>query len=154
MAKTSSTKSTPKKMGRPKKAIDWEQFEKLCGIHCTLLEIADYFDCSEDTIERAVEEHYGDTFAEVHKRKQGSGKRSLRRNMWQQAQNGNVTMQIWLSKNVLGYTDKVEQNHSGRVDVNARAKAIEDIFADERSRELARELATRMTKPDTPAEGE
>ena len=39
-------------MARPKKEIDQEQFEKLCGLQCTKEEVADWFDCSEDTIER------------------------------------------------------------------------------------------------------
>jgi hypothetical protein len=97
------------KAGRPRREIDWPQFEKLCGIHCTLPEMAAWFQCSEDTIERAVKRQYGENFAEIYRQKQGLGKVSLRRKMFETAMNGSVTMMIWLSKNMLGYTDKVEQ---------------------------------------------
>jgi len=35
--------------GRPKIKIDWEAFEKLCGLQCTQEEIASFFQCSADT---------------------------------------------------------------------------------------------------------
>ena len=34
-------------MARPKKEIDQKQFEALCGLQCTLLEICDALDVSE-----------------------------------------------------------------------------------------------------------
>ena len=95
-------------MARPRIEIDWNQFEKLCNIHCTLCEIAAWFKCSEDTIERAVKRHYKQDFAEVYKQKQGIGKTSLRRKMFEIALNGNTTMLIWLSKQYLGFKDKQE----------------------------------------------
>ncbi len=95
--------------GRPLIPINWQEFDKLCNIHCTLVEISEWFDCSEDTIERAVKREKGMTFAEYFKRKSGRGKISLRRKMFETALSGNVTMQIWLSKNTLGYRDKIEE---------------------------------------------
>jgi len=93
--------------GRPKIDLDWDQFDNLSRIHCTLVEIAEFFDISEDTIERRVQEKYGITFAEHYKRKSGSGKRSLRRKMWEAAlKKNNITMMIFLSKNVLGFRDR------------------------------------------------
>lgn len=96
-------------IGRPRKEIDWQQFEKLCGIHCTLTEIAAWFSVSEDTIERSVKRQYRAPFAEIYRQKQSLGKTSLRRKMFETAMNGSVTMMIWLSKQMLGYSDKVEQ---------------------------------------------
>lgn len=96
-------------MGRPRIEINWVEFDKLCNIHCTLVEIAEWFDCSEDTIERAVIREKRMGFAEYFKRKSGRGKISLRRKMFETAQGGNVTMMIWLSKNMLGYRDKIEE---------------------------------------------
>lgn len=54
-------------MGRPKKPIDKDSFEKLCGYMCTLSEIAGFFNCCEDTIERFCKEVYGTTFADIYK---------------------------------------------------------------------------------------
>jgi hypothetical protein len=92
-----------------RKPIDWDEFDKLCAIHCTLVEIAEWFKVSDDTIERAVEREHGIKFAEYFKRKSGTGKMSLRRKMYQTAMQGNVTMMIFLSKQLLGFADKHEQ---------------------------------------------
>lgn len=97
------------KAGRPQKEIDWVQFEKLCGIHCTLAEISSWFSCSEDTIERAVKRQYQSDFADVYKQKKSLGRISLRRKMFETAMNGSIPMMIFLSKQMLGYSDKVEQ---------------------------------------------
>lgn len=88
--------------------MDWVEFDKLCTLQCTLKEIASWFDCSEDTIERRVKEHSGMKFADYYAQKKGKGKIALRRAMMQNALNGNSTMQIWLSKQYLGMTDKIE----------------------------------------------
>lgn len=96
------------KGGRPKIEVDWQQFDKLCQIQCTLREIAEFFQCSEDTIERRCKEVKGMGFAEYFEQKRGLGKISLRRMQWQTAIDGNVTMQIWLGKNYLEQSDKQE----------------------------------------------
>lgn len=61
-------------MARPKKEIDQEQFEKLCGLQCTKEEVADWFDCSEDTIERWCKATYDESFAVVFAKKGRLGK--------------------------------------------------------------------------------
>lgn len=96
----------PGRTGRPKIQINWEEFEKLCSLHCTLVEIAEWFKCSEDTIERAVQREYKTTFAEIYKKKSSRGKVSLRRRQYEIALSGNVTMLIWLGKQCLDQKDK------------------------------------------------
>lgn len=93
-------------MARPRHEINWDEFEKLCALHCTQTEIAEWFGCSPDTIDKAVVRQYGEGFTEVFKRKSSKGKISLRRKMFETALSGNVTMMIWLSKQVLGYRDR------------------------------------------------
>lgn len=94
------------KMGRPEIKIDKEEFEKLCGLHATLIEMAGWFDCSEDTIENWCKKNYdGATFSDVFKKKSGKGKVSLRRKQFEAAIKGNVTMLIWLGKQQLGQRD-------------------------------------------------
>ena len=85
------------KMGRPKTKIDKENFEKLCGLQCTEIEIADFFNCSIDTINNWCKETYGETFSDTFKKKSASGKRALRR------------MAIFLGKQYLGQRDYVEE---------------------------------------------
>lgn len=98
--------------GRPSININWDEFEKLCEIQCTLTEISGWFRCSEDTIERAVEKKYGIKFAEAFEQKRGKGKIAIRRAQVQKALNGDTTMLIWLGKNGLGQTDKQEVDHN------------------------------------------
>lgn len=97
-------------MGRPTIDIDWKEFDKLCGLQCTLEEIAGWFDCSADTIERRVHEKYGVTFAERFAKKRAGGKISLRRRQYEAAMSGNPTLLIWLGKQYLGQKDKFEHD--------------------------------------------
>lgn len=91
-------------MARPRKEIDPDQFEKLCGLQCTLPEIAGWFNCSEDTIERWCKRQYGRSFAEAHKTHSQSGKISLRRYQFKLAER-NAAMAIFLGKQYLGQRD-------------------------------------------------
>lgn len=93
--------------GRPKKEIDETQFKKLCGLQCTEEEIAGFFDCSVDTIERWCKRVFKQTFAEAFKNYSAGGKVSLRRYQFELAKK-NAAMAIWLGKQYLGQTDAVE----------------------------------------------
>ena len=95
-------------MGRPRKEIDKAEFEKLCTIQCTLDEICGWFDVSKKTLEAWCRRTYGDTFSTVFNQKRGIGKISLRRAQYQSAMGGNSALLIWLGRNWLGQTDKVE----------------------------------------------
>lgn len=96
-----------KKMGRPRKEIDLVQFEKLCGLQCTLAEIAGFFECSEDTIENWCKREQGQTFSEIYKKYSVNGKLTLRRNMLRLSEK-NASVAIFLAKNWLGMSDNVE----------------------------------------------
>lgn len=94
-------------MARPRIEIDREQFEKLCSIQCTSNEIAGFFNCSVDTIERWCKREYKERFADIYDKKRGVGKISLRRSQFRMAET-NPTMAIWLGKQYLGQTEKQE----------------------------------------------
>ena len=96
-------------MARPKIELDKKQFESACGIQCTLAEIAALFDCSEDTVERWCKRAYGESFAEIYKKKSEKGKISLRRNQLRLSKT-NATMAIWLGKQWLGQKDTMNAN--------------------------------------------
>lgn len=91
-------------MARPKKPIDEEQLRKLGRIMCTNEEVAAFFGVSADTIERR--------FAGVLKEEREKGKTSLRRFQYLAAEKGNTAMLIWLGKQFLGQTDRIEQNQN------------------------------------------
>jgi hypothetical protein len=95
-------------MARPLKEISEEQFDKLCGIQCTLAEIANFFNCSEDTIENWCKRTFEMGFSDIYKQKRGGGRVSLRRKQMEVAMSGNVAMLIFLGKQYLGQSDKTE----------------------------------------------
>ncbi|MEI8328653.1 MAG: hypothetical protein WCG14_01445 [Chlamydiia bacterium] len=85
------------KTGRPQKNIQPEMVEKLASIGCTGDEIATVLDCCRDTLYAR--------FSDSLKKGQNQAKIALRRMQWQAASSGNVTMQIWLGKNMLGQSN-------------------------------------------------
>jgi len=88
-------------MGRPKKYdIDPIQVEKLAGLGCTNVEIGAFFGCAEHVIRK--------TYAENILKGREKGKIRLRQLQMKSAENGNVVMQIWLGKQMLGQSDKIE----------------------------------------------
>lgn len=92
--------------GRPKKEIAQDQFEKLCGLQCTLEEICGWFDVTDKTLDRWCKETYGESFSEVFAKKREAGKISLRRSQWRLAEKS-AAMAIFLGKNYLGQSDHV-----------------------------------------------
>lgn len=95
-------------MARPRVEIDWKEFDKLCEFQCTQSEIASWFRCSVDTIDRAVKRKHNMGFAEYFAQKAATGKISLRRKQWQLALAGDKTMLIWLGKQHLRQSEKVD----------------------------------------------
>jgi len=93
-----------KKVGRPKIEINEDQLEKLSSILCTMEEMASFFSCSVDTLER--------NFADTIKKGKDKGRMSLRRLQFEKAQSGNTTMLIWLGKQLLGQRDKIETSEN------------------------------------------
>ena|ERR1041385_1845437 len=104
-------------VGRPKKPFNKEVFERLCSVLCTKEEIAAFFDFSLETLENKVKEEYEDNFSGAYQKFSANGKSSLRRMQFKAAQKGNVVMQIWLGKQVLGQSDKQQVEHSGNVTI-------------------------------------
>lgn len=101
-------------MGRPRADIDEKQLEELAAINCSMAEIAAVVGVDRKTLQR--------NFVAVIEKGRERGKSSLKRKMWEIAMNGNVTMCIWMSKQMLGYTDKVEQKE---VSVESAEKLVD-----------------------------
>lgn len=95
-------------MARPRKEIDKTEFEKLCWMQCTEDEICDWFEVTDKTLCAWCKRIYGQGFSDVSRQKRGVGRISLRRAQFQLAKK-NATMAIWLGKQYLGQTDKIEQ---------------------------------------------
>ena len=96
-------------MARPKKHnLDTEHVENLAGFGCTNTQIASFFGCSENTIRRS--------YGEYLTKGRDKGKIRLRQLQWRAAERGNVSMMIWLGKQVLNQVDKQEVEHIRPID--------------------------------------
>ena len=96
------------KVGRPRKEIDQKIFEKLCALQCTQKEIQSWFEVSDKTLFAWCRRAYGENFSVIWAQKAEKGKISLRRKQWHLAEKS-PAMAIFLGKNILGQSDKVEQ---------------------------------------------
>lgn len=103
------------KVGRPNVVIDYETVEKLAGIMCTQEEISSYLGISVRALQNDKE------FMRVYKKAIDTGKMSLRRSQMTLATGGNTTMAIWLGKQYLGQTDKLETK-------NENTETSESVF--------------------------
>ena len=112
-------------MARPRIEIDAENFKKLCGLQCTLSEIASFFKCSEDTIERWCKRELKMSFADAFKMHSAGGKISLRRWQFKMAEH-NVSMAIWLGKQYLG--QKEQQEISLGADIDDTVQKMNEYF--------------------------
>lgn len=95
-------------MARPRKEINQETFEKLCGLQCTEDEICAWFDTTRKTVDAWCKRTYKARFSTVFDQKRGTGKISLRRKQFEVALSGNPTMLIWLGRNYLQQSETVE----------------------------------------------
>jgi hypothetical protein len=79
-----------------------------CKIQCNEIEAASVLGCSVDTLSRRLQEA-GTEWKEFFLEHSAGGRASLRRSMFKAAvEDGNVTAQIWLSKQHLGMKDRTE----------------------------------------------
>lgn len=99
------------KGGRPAVNIDLKTVEKLAGMGSTDEDMAGWFEVTTKTIERRRKNN--PAFREACKRGRGKYRCSLRMLQTKSANSGNVTMLIWLGKQHLGQTDKLQSEHSG-----------------------------------------
>lgn len=117
-------------MARPTKSISQKQFEQLCQIQCTKEEICAVLDVSDKTLDRWCKETYETSFSEIFSQKRKGGHASLRAKQWKLASKS-PAMAIFLGKQFLGQTDKVE-THFDASEVNAINKAMITDVAKER----------------------
>ena len=109
--RTSDTKRRP---GRPRVELDLKLVEDLAKIQYTDAEIAAFFGASPELIRRRKKSDA--QFRGALEKGREQGKSSLRRLQWKAAMNGNVTMLIWLGKQMLGQSDRHGFEHSGAQD--------------------------------------
>lgn len=88
--------------GLRKRIVNPEDVYKLAAIGCTDAEIATWFDIAYETLRY--------NFREIMAKGRQDLKTALRTAMIKNAMNGNAALQIFLSKNLLGYSDNPTNN--------------------------------------------
>lgn len=92
-------------MARPRKILDEALIQNLARVGCTNEEIASACKCDAETIRK--------NYSAVVKEGRDHLRTSLRMLQVKTAQGGNVAMQIWLGKQLLGQSDKTDFAVSG-----------------------------------------
>lgn len=124
--------------GRPKVVWDdakYKEFEKLCFLHCTLLEVCSWFDIDEVTLEKLLKSRYGETFSKVFPKFSAQGKISLRRSLFLMATDPDPAKRDframkWLTTNHMGMAERMAQ----KIEVEERRVVNIDLsWADEDS---------------------
>lgn len=118
--------------GRHKIIIDQAEFEKLCSMQCTETEIAGWFSCSIETLNKWCKATYKRTFNDIFHEKREGGKASLRRRQWNLAET-NAAMAIFLGKNYLGQSDdpkKYEKDANTEDKIDKFLDVLTDCLAD------------------------
>ena len=104
--------------------IDWDTVGKLLEADCKTVDIARQLGISEDTLTRRCKHDLNVPFAVFSQQKKMLGDNLLRAKQYQTAMSGNVTMQIWLGKQRLGQTDKMEHQGQGGGPVLLRVEYV------------------------------
>ena len=134
-----------RKAGRKPVPIDLTELEKLCSLHCTDEELADWFGVSTRTIENRRKRP---EFAQAMQRGRSKGRISVRRAQMKMLESGNSTMGVWLGKQLLGQRDVITSEHvgSGGGPLQVAMKPDLTRFSNEELQQL-RSLAVK-TLPD------
>lgn len=118
--------------GRPKKEFDKKIFQDLVGLGCTQEEICWFFrdetgkSANIDTLTRWCKREFGMTFQEYFRQNGCMAlKIQLRRNQMNLSKSS-AAMAIFLGKNMLGQTDKVEQTIMEVEDLSSLAEMLRD----------------------------
>ena len=88
--------------------INFGELDAMMQFKVTKGFVADWFKCSEDTIENRIKENSGMTFTEYNKLKMSRTGLKLQQKAISMALAGDRTMLIFSLKNMAGWTDKVE----------------------------------------------
>jgi hypothetical protein len=97
------------KVGRPKVVIDWKKVGQYLQAQCKATGIATLFGISVDSLYTRCKKDNNLDFTVFRQQKEAEGKELLRFKLYDLAMSGNLTACIWLSKQYLGFSDRIEQ---------------------------------------------
>jgi hypothetical protein len=126
-------------LGRKPFHFDLSEVEKLGMLGATREEMASWFGCAVRTVDRRMAKADGD-FRLAYDKGFGRLKISLRRQQIEAAKGGNITMLIWLGKQMLGQADRQEVKSEAHVVSRATVTALspeDEEFLAKKARILA-----------------
>lgn len=134
--------------GRPTIEFDLSDVEMLGMLGATEADMAAWFNCGLRTIEHRMAKEDGDSRRSYEK---GFGrlKVSLRRKQIESAKGGNVTMLIWLGKQLLDQADKREVKEGATV-----TEMVAPLALTPEDEEFLRSKARALNTTSPPAETE
>jgi len=100
------------KRGRPKIEFDIKHVQLLGRFRATYETMADWFECSVDTIRRQMQDTDSE-FCKAYKKASTHLKMALSEAQIKLALSGNCGMLVWLGKQNLGQSDKIENTGAG-----------------------------------------
>lgn len=105
-----------KKMGRPIIMTEEKirQLKAICRLKPTLEDCSAFLDVCQDTIINYCKS-LGITFSEFRDQNMVHTRFMIIRNIIKQCENGNTTMLIYASKNLCGWSDKIDASNSNEI---------------------------------------
>lgn len=100
-------------MGRPAIKIDEDQLRSIMRMKPTLKDVANFFQCSEDTIENYIKAKWGKRFSEFRDENMVFTRFNLIRTAIAKAEKGDNVMLIFCLKNLCGWRDKLPDEVEG-----------------------------------------
>ena len=97
-------------MSRKKIEIDWQKVAEYLHAQCSGSAIASILGIHENTLYDRCRIDNNVEFMTFSAKKKSEGKELLRKNMFDIAMKGSIPMNIFLSKQYLGFADKTEMN--------------------------------------------
>ena len=116
--------------GRPQKEIDKMQLENLLAIPmCYADQAANVLNVSIDTLERFIRQEYQCTFAVLKAQKVDNTRMRLGAKQLDVALKGSIPMLIFLGKQYLNQSDKVETKSEVKVETDNSKQKLEELKA-------------------------
>lgn len=97
-----------KKTGKPRIDFDWKVLDSILQFGATLIDCSEMLKVSEDTIQKRIRELHDLKFSEYRNRKMSRMRVRLLQRQFDSAMSGNTALLIWLGKQHLGQSDKLD----------------------------------------------
>lgn len=102
---------------RPPIDFNWPVFDALVQFKVTKIFCAEYLGISINTIDRHLRKKFDCTFTEYNQKKMQRTGYKLQQKAIEMALDGNTTMMIFALKNLAGWSDKIETEATGAIEI-------------------------------------